>query len=109
VTTPPPGGYPPNVIIESPDEGDDIGTYGIFLEGKVLDSEDGRLTGSALQWTVTGPRGDVVTRTGESPDIADGVAEGLFLGNGMTIELSATDSDGNTTTESISVDYIGPG
>lgn len=108
VTTPPPGGYPPRVVIESYDSGDDIKTKTIFLEGSALDAEDGPLTGSDLEWTVTDRNGNSVTRTGEDATIPDGDAAGLHRGS-LDIELRATDSDGNTNTTDVSVNFVGPG
>ncbi len=76
---------------------------GVTLVGHATDSEDGNLTGINLTWTVQGGSGRLLLiGTGEV------VTVNLFLDGGAPttsydITLSATDSDGNVDTETITV------
>lgn len=70
----------------------------LFLEGVGTDVDDGTLTGSALRW---------------SSDLTGELGSGELLGADLapgrhTVQLEATDSDGNTTTAHVSVLVAGP-
>lgn len=87
----------PQAFILSPIEGESspINTISV-LEGYGYDLEDGVLDGSSLQWSSDI---DGILGTGKI------VLANLSTGQ-QTITFSATDSDGNTTTTSISI-YVG--
>lgn len=70
----------------------------LFLEGLGLDVDDGTLGGSALVWTSS---------------IAGALGTGERIGVNLTpgthqIQLTATDSDGNTNTAQVTVQVAGP-
>jgi len=88
---------PPSASIFSPSDGAVIGQSGsIALDGDGTDTEDGSLSGSALEWRTAS--GDSLG-IGETIDVS---AANFSLGT-HTIELVATDSVGAADTASVSI------
>lgn len=95
-----PIGSVPTVGIQHPADGDNSRTVGVAIpfDGSAIDVEDGMLVGDALVWT-----SDVDGELGTGANIMAPLAtEGDHV-----ITLSATDSDGNVGTSSISM-YLQP-
>jgi len=88
---------PPSASIFSPSDGAVIGQTGtVALNGSGSDTEDGSLSGPALEWRTAS--GDSLG-TGETIDVP---AANFSLGT-HTIELVATDSFGASDTASVSI------
>lgn len=97
-TTPPEVNTPPTATITSPTDGSSYTqSDAISFSGTGADAEDGALTGSSLVWTssIDGQIG-----TGGSFQRSD-----LSAGT-HTITLTATDSEGATGSDSVSIQYV---
>lgn len=86
---------PPFVTIASPDNGSEF-TEGdpVPFQGSAVDTEDGILPGESLRWT---SQKDGVFATGTNPTIT------TLSPGGHAITLTATDSDGAITSETITI------
>jgi serine protease len=99
-----PADLPPDVTIISPEDGSWFEwDKSVTLEGEATDPEDGPLTGDSLVWTISYEGGEPVTLgTGESLTMPLGT-ECLPHPIPSELILEATDSAGNTGTDTIAI------
>ncbi len=88
-----PGNIPPVATITAPANNSVLGSGSVTLQGSGSDTEDGTLTGTALQWT-----------SSISGSLGSGTSRAVTLVPGLhTITLTATDTDGGHRAASITV------
>ncbi len=111
------GNIPPTATIITPEQDDLFGVgQSVDFEGTGSDPEDGALSGAQLVWTQTGDRnGDGVVTAGETDVvIGTGTSFSAVLQHSAQCEgswehaitLSVTDTDGATSTDTITVDVL---
>lgn len=95
----------PNVTITSPPNGSGIGcTETIMLQGTATDPEDGPLPGNSLAWykTINGATSLIGVGASVPFQFTDSFGEGQVM---FTITLRATDSQGASRTDTISMTW----
>ena len=111
------GNIPPTATIVAPEQDDLFGVgQSVDFQGTGSDPEDGALSGAQLVWTQTGDRnGDGVVSAGETDFVlGTGTSFSAVLQTAAECEgtweheitLSVTDTDGATSTDTITVDVL---
>jgi len=89
-------------IYDGRDDKLDLWYVDVTLEGSAADAEDGALTGASLEWTTD--RGDIQdAQLGTGTDLTVRLYSDDCFGVIHEITLSATDSDGNTSTDTVEI------
>jgi len=92
---------PPSVVIRSPSrEQTFFGTQLIHFEGTARDLEDGELSGGELVWSIDGTTLNGFPRSGNN---FTEIATDLLSDGGFTVTLTATDTAGRSTSESVAI------